>query len=275
MKRKDICEATGLTPKALRLYEEKGLIVPSKDGLHYKTRDYSQVDLDRLTIIATLRKAMFTIEEIRQMLEEPSAIQTIFPQYLDWLRQQSRQIQDLLAVSEQVDLSSIHDVGDLTEQIAGATKKLPIPASDIHFRFRQIDELEERPASTAAKPIFDGKQGTGRLQIITQRSGNVPYGPIDMIEQYRYKAEKENGTAPLKSERDSRGMRIAKGIFMGLALFSGFMILLNWFGSPKMQIDNGKYWPWLWTVLCIAAAAVRAVLEFISWRRQQFRYDRE
>lgn len=41
MKRQEICEKTGLTPKALRLYEEKGLIQPDKSGVHNKMRDYS------------------------------------------------------------------------------------------------------------------------------------------------------------------------------------------------------------------------------------------
>ena len=156
MKRQEICEKTGLTPKALRLYEEKGLIQPDKSGIHNKMRDYSQEDLTRLTIIATLRKAMFTIDEIRQMLDAPDSIQTIFPQYLEWLRQQSRQIQELLKVSEEIDLSRIHDAGELSAQIEGAAEKLPIPSSDIHFRFRQIDEMEEaRPKNYTTEQQMD------------------------------------------------------------------------------------------------------------------------
>ncbi len=157
MKRQEICDKTGLTPKALRLYEEKGLITPAKEGLHNKTRVYSQEDLERLQIIATLRKAMFTLEEIRRMLDAPETIQVIFPQYLAWLRAQQRKITDLLAASEQVDLGEIKTAKDLTGQIESAARSLPIPASDIHFRFRALDELE------VARTSFTTEQQMDRL----------------------------------------------------------------------------------------------------------------
>ena len=32
MKLKEVCEATGLTRKTIRLYEEKGLLVPQKEA---------------------------------------------------------------------------------------------------------------------------------------------------------------------------------------------------------------------------------------------------
>ena len=198
MKRQEICEKTGLTPKALRLYEEKGLISPAKDGLHQKTRDYSQEDLNRLRIIATLRKAMFTLEEIKQMLDEPETIQTIFPQYLSWLRQQQEKISELLTASEQVDLEKTRTARDLTDQIEYAARNLPIPASDIHFRFRQLDELEAERARTLMNPsaaniyrdavpmqidqdhIFvDKRMGIKRMIDDTKDdfSGVVPIGP--------------------------------------------------------------------------------------------------
>ena len=198
MKRQEICEKTGLTPKALRLYEEKGLIAPDKSGIHHKMRDYSQEDLDRLLIIATLRKAMFTMTEIKEMLDTPETIQEIFPQYLSWLREQRTQISDLLAASEQVDLASIRSAQDLTDQIQGAARNLPIPASDIHFKFRQLDELEAARTRALMSPsaskihrdaipmqidqdhiIVDKRMGIKRMIDDTKDdfSGVAPSGP--------------------------------------------------------------------------------------------------
>ena len=165
MKRQEICEKTGLTPKALRLYEEKGLIAPDKSGIHHKMRDYSQEDLDRLLIIATLRKAMFTMTEIKEMLDTPETIQEIFPQYLSWLREQRKQISALLAASEQVDLGSIQSAQDLTNQIKTAARNLPIPTSDIHFRFRHLDEMEAlRPSFSSHAQLSDTTQYQRPLQ---------------------------------------------------------------------------------------------------------------
>ena len=68
MKLKEVCERTGLTKRTIRFYEEKELLSPQKtykNGREY--RDYSEDDVARLKDIATLRRARFTIQEIKQM----------------------------------------------------------------------------------------------------------------------------------------------------------------------------------------------------------------
>ena len=47
MKLKEVCEATGLTRKTIRLYEEKGLLVPQKEARNGREyREYSQEDVE-------------------------------------------------------------------------------------------------------------------------------------------------------------------------------------------------------------------------------------
>ena len=62
----------GVTLRALRFYENKGLISPHRDGL---SRLYSQGDRTRLALILKGKKLGFTLGEIRQMIaaEENSA----------------------------------------------------------------------------------------------------------------------------------------------------------------------------------------------------------
>jgi DNA-binding transcriptional MerR regulator len=62
----------GVTLRALRFYENKGLISPQRDGLN---RLYSQGDRRRLALILKGKKLGFTLGEIRQMiaLEEGDA----------------------------------------------------------------------------------------------------------------------------------------------------------------------------------------------------------
>src|SRR3954447_11122035 len=55
----------GVTLRALRFYENKGLISPQRDGLN---RLYSQGDRSRLTLILKGKKLGFTLGEIRQMI---------------------------------------------------------------------------------------------------------------------------------------------------------------------------------------------------------------
>jgi DNA-binding transcriptional MerR regulator len=55
----------GVTLRALRFYENKGLISPHRDGLN---RLYSQGDRTRLALILKGKKLGFTLGEIRQMI---------------------------------------------------------------------------------------------------------------------------------------------------------------------------------------------------------------
>lgn len=55
----------GVTLRALRFYENKGLIAPQRDGL---SRLYSQGDRTRLALILKGKKLGFTLGEIRQMI---------------------------------------------------------------------------------------------------------------------------------------------------------------------------------------------------------------
>jgi DNA-binding transcriptional MerR regulator len=55
----------GVTLRALRFYENKGLISPHRDGLN---RLYSQGDRTRLALILKGKKLGFTLGEIREMI---------------------------------------------------------------------------------------------------------------------------------------------------------------------------------------------------------------
>ncbi|MEA2929717.1 MAG: hypothetical protein QOG38_2145 [Hyphomicrobiales bacterium] len=55
----------GVTLRALRFYENKGLLSPQRDGLN---RHYSQRDRSRLALILKGKKLGFTLAEIQQMI---------------------------------------------------------------------------------------------------------------------------------------------------------------------------------------------------------------
>lgn len=69
----EVAEETGLTPRAIRYYEEQGLLSPAgrSDGAY---RLYDADDLDRLRFIRGLRDdAGFSLAEIRTLLEDEQA----------------------------------------------------------------------------------------------------------------------------------------------------------------------------------------------------------
>ena len=60
-----MAERFGVTPRALRFYESKGLLAPAREG---RARIYKQDDQQHLLLILKGRKLGFTIAEISQMI---------------------------------------------------------------------------------------------------------------------------------------------------------------------------------------------------------------
>ena len=105
MTRKEVCKATGLSIKTLRLYEEKGLIAPNKErrnGREY--REYTPELVSQLNQIVTLRRALFTMDEIREMQTQPDRIFSIFQDYRTWLSQQEQQLKKLRAAADHCEI---------------------------------------------------------------------------------------------------------------------------------------------------------------------------
>ena len=63
----DVAKKTGLTSKAIRFYEEKGLVTaPMRSDNGY--RNYTQKHLDELTLLRQARLVGFNLEECRELV---------------------------------------------------------------------------------------------------------------------------------------------------------------------------------------------------------------
>lgn len=69
MKIKEIAERLNISPRAIRFYEEKGLVTPTKQENNLY-REFDEKDIWRLQTIISLREAGMTIEGIKQALVE-------------------------------------------------------------------------------------------------------------------------------------------------------------------------------------------------------------
>ena len=65
----ELAEEFGLTLRALRFYDSRGLISPTREG---RRRIFSRADRDRLALIVKGKKLGFTLAEISQMLDAQS-----------------------------------------------------------------------------------------------------------------------------------------------------------------------------------------------------------
>src|SRR6185295_20037142 len=62
----ELSQRFGITPRAIRFYEAKGLISPQRAE---RTRIYDSGDCDRLALILKAKKLGFTLTEIQEMLK--------------------------------------------------------------------------------------------------------------------------------------------------------------------------------------------------------------
>ncbi len=160
MKLKEVCESTGLSRKTIRLYEEKGLLVPQmerRNGRDY--REYTPEDVKKLREIATLRRAWFTMDEIARMQQDPEAIGEIFPQYLQWLENQKETLDQLLSAARTIEPGTVQNIEELSRRMQAADQ-MPLPAMDIQPHFRYLDAQEQRPPKVSLQDtmfLMDGK----------------------------------------------------------------------------------------------------------------------
>ena len=144
MKIKEISELTGLTKKTIRYYEAEGLFNPAKrwvNGREY--RDYSQQDVQQLEKIAALRRARFSVEEIRHIESVPDDIPAVFQSYRQRLQQEQRDLSAILAIVNNISTDTLTTEDQLIAQMRPATVGLPLPAVDLDPHFRYLDEMEE------------------------------------------------------------------------------------------------------------------------------------
>lgn len=62
----DVARQFGLTLRALRFYEDKGLLSPKREG---NARLYTHRDIARLKIVLLGRKAGFSLREVKQVMD--------------------------------------------------------------------------------------------------------------------------------------------------------------------------------------------------------------
>ena len=143
MKIKDVSQITGLSKKTIRFYEEEGLIDPEKtyqNGRAYRT--YTQAHIQTLNDVALLRRARFSVEEIKTILSTPEEIPALFESYRQRLRTEKDAIMQVLAVVDRIPSQALTSKQALMEQIAPGAQELSLPATDVQPHFRYLDALE-------------------------------------------------------------------------------------------------------------------------------------
>ena len=100
----DVAELFGLTHRAIRFYEERGLISPRRDRLN--RRIFDETARRRLQLITALRRSHLSLPEIESVLDCPGGEAAQLDLALTKLRAQRRrlelQLTQVMAASEEL-----------------------------------------------------------------------------------------------------------------------------------------------------------------------------
>ena len=132
MKMKAVCEATGLTDRAVRYYMEEKLIAPafSENYLGRKTFDFSEGDVNTLKDVAVLRKFGYTVAEIREMLLEPQQIPRITRELQHRKESLIHEEEAFLRALSALDTENTESVAQLAASLTEQVSSREIPVED-------------------------------------------------------------------------------------------------------------------------------------------------
>ena len=135
MKMKEVLEQTDLTDRAVRLYVENGLVSPScnENYAGRKNIEFSKEDVEALRNVATLRKAGFSINEIKILKQGSVPCRKTVEEFIEKttakIESDKAVVEKLEAVVTEENLS----VEKICESLNSATEEKEIPESDIRL----------------------------------------------------------------------------------------------------------------------------------------------
>ncbi|HEM4265887.1 TPA: MerR family transcriptional regulator [Streptococcus suis] len=137
MQVKDVEKLTGLSTKAIRLYEEKGLIEVARNPLN-DYRDYSEENVRQLRLIKLLRYFEFSLAEIKNLLALPEEdLQSALHEKKQGINQQAEELVDKVDLLDQV----VRDLGKKEDWLEEAQESIAFVESGEFQDFKQ--DLED------------------------------------------------------------------------------------------------------------------------------------
>jgi DNA-binding transcriptional MerR regulator len=134
---RQLCEEFGCTPRALRFYEDKGLLAPRRDGLN---RIYSHRERGRLQLILRGKRVGLSLADIREMLE----LYELDDGGVQQAARSIRKFREQVAVLEQQRVDLDASIAALNEAIALLEGKLADARPDLLPSASDYDQMLRR-----------------------------------------------------------------------------------------------------------------------------------
>lgn len=253
---------TGITKQNIRFYEKRGLLNPSRNTVN-NYREYTEADVEILQVIKILRKLDIPIDDIRQVLEKKSSLESVLQEQLRVLQSRQKELdagismcRSLLHTSlDELDASLVLEKMDELEREGGTFmmimndyKKLVNAEMKRTFSFAP-DNMALTPSEFSEALFQYAKENN--LNLVITKESMYPVFEIDGVE---YIAERHFGrfgarikcrmTHPEELEKEIQTVparrrkvfRILYGCFIPAGLLLYFMAIS---GSVSLGILMG------------------------------------
>jgi MerR family transcriptional regulator, thiopeptide resistance regulator len=178
-----VIRRTGLTARALRFYEGRGLVRPLRTASG--RRLYGSGELQRLNQIVVLKAAGFSLADIGRLLDrKPVDIATLITAQIDALAAQARSIAEartlLLSAKSRIDRGEPLDAATLCSLIrSGTTMMEPENWKSVTARYFSAEEQAEWSATMKALPAGFDAAAYGRrwTELGARIEAHLPLDP--------------------------------------------------------------------------------------------------
>ena len=132
MKIKEVIAATGLTDRAIRLYIENGLVTPENQKSHNGRNNYNftQADVECFDQIALLRKADFSLEQIKTLKSGGESAKEVLIAYLATKKESVVTGQKIVDALKDIPQQEIVTIDYVCEKIKASFENTPLPDAD-------------------------------------------------------------------------------------------------------------------------------------------------
>ena len=132
MKIKEVIAATGLTDRAIRLYIENGLVTPENEKSYNGRNNYNftQTDIEHFEQIALLRKADFSLEQIKTLKSGGESAKEVLIAYLATKKESVVTGQKIVDALKDIPQQETVTIDYVCEKIKASFENTPLPDAD-------------------------------------------------------------------------------------------------------------------------------------------------
>lgn len=133
MKIKEVIEKTGLTDRAIRLYIDEGLAAPNIEESYSgrKSIEFSPADVERLNNVALLRKAGFSIADIKRIVDDKETVKEVVEKFIEQTENNIKHESEIVEKLKSISFDEEVTIETICNSLSAAVGEKEVPKEDL------------------------------------------------------------------------------------------------------------------------------------------------